>query len=231
MNILTDKRLLLCAGLIKGRVAADIGTDHGYLPAYLVSKGICERCIAADINEKPLEQARKTASEHGLEDKIDIVLSDGLKNVSLFSVSDIVIAGMGGELIASIIDECDALRQENAYHLILQPMTRPEALREYLYKNGFEIETEKCVREGKFNYSVMSVSFIGKQPDYDNDDRYRYFGRIVLSDSASAEYAKDRVKKLTAAADGMLKSEADREQGRRLSEIAAGLAKIIKYET
>lgn len=232
MNILNDKRLLLCAGLIRGRVAADIGTDHGYLPAYLITEGICERCIAADINEKPLAQARKTAAEHGLEGKIETVLSDGLKGVRLEGVSDIVIAGMGGELIARIIDDCEALKMpENGFHLILQPMTRPEALREYLYDNGFEVMEERCAHEGKFCYSVMSVRFIGKKPEYENDERYRYFGRIALSDSTSADYARDRVKKLTAAANGMLKSESEKEQGERLLQTAMRLTEIIKYET
>ena len=229
MSILNDKRLLLCASFVSGRVAADIGTDHGYLPAYLITEGICERCVAADINEKPLASAKKTAAEHGLEDKIEIILSDGLKNVSLDGVSDIIIAGMGGELIAQIIDDCPRIK-EGGYHLILQPMTRPEALREYLYDNGFTVDAEKCVHEGRFEYSVMSVSYTGGKPEYDNDERYRHFGRIDLTDTACRAYAEDRLKKLRTAAEGMLKGTDSRDEGERLMKTALKLTEMIKNE-
>ena len=226
MSILNDKRLLLCAAFVKGRVAADIGTDHGYLPAYLITEGICERCIAADINEKPLASAAKTAQEHGLEEKIEIILSDGLKNVSLDGVSDIIIAGMGGELIAQIIDECPRIK-EGSFHLILQPMTRPEALREYLYDNGFTVEAEKCVHEGRFEYSVMSVVYTGSRPEYDNDKRYRHFGRIDLSAPACRAYAEDRLGKLRIAAEGMLKGTDSHDEGERLMETVRTLEEIL----
>ena len=230
MNILNDKRLLLCASMVRGRAAADIGTDHGYLPAYLITEGLCDRCIAADINDKPLASARNTAKTHGLEDKIDIILSDGLKKVPLEGITDIIIAGMGGELIAKIIGDCPRLR-EGGYHLILQAMTRPEALREYLYYTGFEVDEERCVHEGRFEYSVMSAHYIGAQPDYENDERYRFFGRVDLRDPASLAYAEDRLKKLTTAASGMLKSEESKAQGEEIMETVRKLTEIIKYET
>ena len=229
MNILTDKRLLLCASMVQGRFAADIGTDHGYLPAHLIKEGLCDRCVAADINEKPLASARKTASEHGLSEKIDIILSDGLREVPLEGITDIIIAGMGGELIAKIIDDCPRLC-ERAHHLILQPMTRPEALREYLYQNGFEVDAERCVHEGRFEYSVMSVYFKGGKPGYDNDDRYRIFGRIDLADPAGRAYAEDRLRKLTTAANGMLKSEESRETGEHIMNMVKNLTELLTRE-
>lgn len=230
MNILNDKRLLLCAEFVKGPFAADIGTDHGYLPAYLVTEGKCERCIAADINEKPLASARQTVTQLGLEGRITLALSDGLKSIDLSGVTDIIIAGMGGELIASIIDDCKALKS-GSFHLILQPMTRPEALREYLYINGFEVERELCTREGRFEYSVMSVTFKGAPLPYENDSRYRYFGRVKLNDKSSLAYARDRLDKLTAAANGMLKGSGSHAQGEALMKTVQELSRIIKNET
>ena len=227
MNILNDKRLLLCASMVQGRAAADIGTDHGYLPAYLITEGICDRCIAADINDKPLASAQNTAKLHGLQDRIETILSDGLKEVPLEGITDIIIAGMGGELIAKIIDECPRLR-EGEYHLILQPMTRPEALREYLYTNGFEADEEKCVHEGRFEYSVMSVRYIGRQPDYDNDERYKILGRTDLRDPASRAYAEDRLGKLTTAANGMLRSDESKAQGEHIMETVRKLTKMLE---
>ena len=227
MNILNDKRLLLCAQLVKGKKAADIGTDHGYLPAFLVSEGICESAVAADINKMPLESAKKTVISLGLSDKISLVLSDGLKDVDLSDVTDIIIAGMGGELIARIIDDCKALKS-GSYHLILQPMTRPSELREYLYSNGFEVREERCTHEGRFDYSVMSVYYIGGKPEYENDSRYKIFGRIDLADKNSRAYAEDRLKKLTAAANGMLKGEESRAMGESLMKTADELADLLK---
>lgn len=230
MNILNDKRLLLCASFVGGRAAADIGTDHGFLPAHLIVNDICDRCIAADINPLPLEQARNTVKEYALEDKVTLVLSDGLHEVDLSGVSDIVIAGMGGELISKIISECDLLFSvDNAYSLILQPMTRPWALREYLYSAGFEIEEEKCVREGRFIYSVIKAHFIGKAPSYPDDERYRYFGRIDLDDETGSAYAADRVGKLRSAAEGMIESPDSREQGEKQMQIVNKLTEILKF--
>ena len=100
--ILKDKRLLLCAELVTGDHICDIGTDHGYLPAYLVLTGKCRRATAADINEMPLEAAKSIFAKENISDKADFFLSDGLKNVPLEGVTDIVIAGMGGELISHI---------------------------------------------------------------------------------------------------------------------------------
>ena len=77
----TDNRLLLCASLVEGRKVCDIGTDHGYLPCYLVSNGKCDSALACDIGEKPLSQAREHIKAQGLEDRIKTVLSDGLDSV------------------------------------------------------------------------------------------------------------------------------------------------------
>lgn len=226
MNILKDKRLRLCADMVKGRSAADIGTDHGLVPAYLVTEGICDRCIAADINEGPLEQARKTAAEYGCGDKIDIILSDGLKEIELEGISDIIIAGMGGELIADILDKSEEVRQKRP-NLILQPMTRPEVLREYLYDNGFEIISEQCVKEGRFIYSVINAVFTGNKPKYSKDTRYIHFGLIDLEDKMGALYAADRAGKLQKAANGMLKSDRDREEGEKKLAQANELLQLI----
>ena len=102
MPVHLDQRLLTVARLVRqGAYLADIGTDHGYLPVYLVQTGRISRAIAADINENPLKQAVSAISAHGLDRQIKTVLSDGLKQVD-DHVEDIVIAGMGGELIGSI---------------------------------------------------------------------------------------------------------------------------------
>ena len=120
-----DKRLRLCADMVLGRRVCDVGTDHAYLAAALLTEGRCDTAIAADINEKPLAAARATLERAGVSDRCTLILSDGLKSVPLDGVTDIVIAGMGGELIAKILSESGGLDGKN---LILQPMTRSEFL-------------------------------------------------------------------------------------------------------
>lgn len=158
--ILKDKRLLLCAELVTGDYICDIGTDHGYLPAYLVITGKCRRAVAADINEMPLEAAKSIFARENISDKADFFLSDGLKNVPLEGVTDIVIAGMGGELISHILSADERVKSFGGA-FILQPMTRAADLRKYLAENGFETDTEKGVREGRFIYSVIRCRYTG----------------------------------------------------------------------
>ena len=152
-----DNRLTACAELVGGEgIVCDVGTDHAYLAAELINSGKCSKVIASDINEGPLDSARKTVEKYGITDKVELVLSDGLKNVSLDGVSDIVIAGMGGETIAAIIGSIKSMPYSVA-RFILQPMTKTELLRKELYKLGFTIAEERTVEEGGKLYVVMLV--------------------------------------------------------------------------
>ncbi|MBQ1519513.1 MAG: Nif3-like dinuclear metal center hexameric protein [Ruminococcus sp.] len=152
-----DNRLTACAELVGGDgIVCDVGTDHAYLAAELINSGKCSKVIASDINEGPLDSARKTVEKYGITDKVELVLSDGLKNVSLDGVSDIVIAGMGGETIAAIIGSIKSMPYSVA-RFILQPMTKTELLRKELYKLGFTIAEERTVEEGGKLYVVMLV--------------------------------------------------------------------------
>ncbi|MBR6874655.1 MAG: SAM-dependent methyltransferase, partial [Ruminococcus sp.] len=108
---MNDNRLLACARLVRGSRAADVGTDHGYLPMYLVQNGICESALACDINEKPLASARENIEKAGLSDKIGVYLSDGLGSVPCEGITDVIVAGMGGELIADIISRANWIKQ------------------------------------------------------------------------------------------------------------------------
>ncbi len=151
---MTDKRLMLCAEMVRGERVCDVGTDHAYLAAELLLSGKCSFAIASDINEKPLKAAENTLRGAGVLSKAELVLSDGLKNIPLESITDIVIAGMGGELISKILSECGGLKGKN---LILQPMTRSEKLTAFLYENGFEIVSQKAVRDRGSYYTVINA--------------------------------------------------------------------------
>lgn len=161
-EIKLDNRLSLCAEFVRsGSKVADIGTDHAYLPVYLVKNGIAESAIAADINPGPLKSGADTINRFGLSGQIQTRLSNGLEKISPSECDDIVIAGMGGELICSIISNAAWLKC-SAKRLILQPMTRPETLRSFLYANGFDILTEKAVACDKRLYTVMLVQYCGE---------------------------------------------------------------------
>lgn len=153
-----DNRLKMCADMISGKgIVCDVGTDHALLAAHLITTGKCEKVIASDINEGPLESARKTVEKYGISEKVDLVLSDGLKDVNGAGVTDIVIAGMGGETIAKILGECEF--ELDGIRLILQPMTKTEVLRKWLISNGFNIMSENGIEDGSKLYSVITATF------------------------------------------------------------------------
>lgn len=221
---MTDNRLLTCAKLIKGNKAVDVGTDHGYLSVYLVKEGICSEVVACDVNEKPLQSARKTVAKAGLQDKIDIVLSDGLDNIDQNGVTDVVMAGMGGELIVRLIEKCAWLRDaQNLVNLVLQPMTKSQTLRKWLYDNGFYVGEELACIDGAFVYSVMQAEYIGKKPDYACDSRYLYGGRVRADDEAGRGYLEKQAQRLKVAGEGMLRSDDKQELGRDMLKTAEDL--------
>lgn len=177
-------RLLAAANFIEPCVClADIGTDHAYLPAYCLLNGLCQYAIAADIREKPLANARKTLAACGLIEQVELRLSDGLRNFSPNEVSQIAIAGMGGNQIADMITETPWL-QADGVHLILQPMTHFEDVRRALLENGFSIEQETVATEGERLYLVMSARYCGECRSC--SDAYAYAGTLPQSKEPQA---------------------------------------------
>ena len=124
-----SKRLNAVASLVElGSSVADVGTDHGYIPVYLVENKISPFVVAMDINEKPLASCKSLVKAAGFEDVISTRLSNGLEKLDRGECDTVIIAGMGAELIVDILSNCDFV---NELHLILQPMTRHECLRRF----------------------------------------------------------------------------------------------------
>ena len=189
-----DNRLALCADFVRQGVAvADIGTDHAYLPLQLLRDGVIIRAVAADINEGPLARARENIYAEGAEDKIALRLSDGLQNISPDEADDIVIAGMGGEVISSIIASCGWLRDPKK-HLILQPMSKSEELLRFLFENGFEILDQKCALAAGKYYTVLLCKYCSVKQLFSPADCY--LGKLDLTDEISREFLKKQLKKL-----------------------------------
>lgn len=150
-------RLLRLAELVPtGARLADIGTDHGYIPVYLLQRGAIASAIAADIGEEPLRHAQRTAEECGLAGRIDFRLCDGLSAIAPEEADCVLIAGMGGETIISILEGAPWLRQ-GGHRLLLQPQSRQELLRDWLVAHGFRILREHLVRDKGTLYSILSV--------------------------------------------------------------------------
>lgn len=133
---------------------ADIGTDHGYLPVWLLLNGKIETAIAADLRAGPLERARETSRQYGLEGAISFRLCDGLTGIAEDEVDTVAIAGMGGETISAILGKAPWIRDKL---LLLQPMTGAPHLRRWLQKNGFSILSERIAKEGNKLYSIWTV--------------------------------------------------------------------------
>ncbi len=181
MSVPINKRLLACASLVRdGAVLADVGTDHGYLPIHLLQNGRATRAVLSDINEGPLRKAEKNVREAGLLGKVSLYLCDGAKALSSLGITDYCIAGMGGELIASIISSAPQMRNGDV-RLILQPMSKPEALRTYLYESGFDIEKELYVKdEGKYYVCIQAV-YVGERVVFCAPDAH--FGKACFFES------------------------------------------------
>lgn len=195
-----DNRLSLCARFVRsGAKLADIGTDHAYLPVYLCRCGKCPAAVAADINPEPLKRGAETISAAGLDGRIKTRLSDGLKNINSDEADDIVIAGMGGELIAKIIDEC-SFAKDKSKRFILQPMTKSEYLIEWLCRNGYKITDRDCCEAANKCYTVILAEYTGKAAE--QDEIYYYLARLNPKNETHLRFLKSHIERLNKQANG-----------------------------
>ncbi|MEJ8555419.1 tRNA (adenine(22)-N(1))-methyltransferase [Tepidibacter sp. Z1-5] len=157
---------------------ADIGTDHGYIPVYLMKNDKIKGAIAADVNKGPLKNAKKEIISSNLESKIELRLGSGLSVLKIGEVDEVVIAGMGGVLISELIEnELEIAKKLDK--LILQPMQASSELRKYLHKNGFIIDKEILVKEDFRIYEIMVVKYVGGEISQE-DEIYYEIGKELL---------------------------------------------------
>lgn len=160
-------RLQAAADLIeKTDSVIDIGTDHGYLPIYLLLSGKAATAAAADIRVSPLDNAKENIALYGVD--VKTMLSDGFKNINeKYSVG--CICGMGGETIGEIISAGKDITPDT---LVLQPMTGAEKLRKHLFENGYKITDEAFASEGIKIYCVIKAVKTGENTPYSYSDLY-----------------------------------------------------------
>ena len=190
-----DQRLLNIFDLIdhNARGVCDVGTDHGLIPINLALNGFSGDLIATDINEGPLRRAMENARSHSVYERITFCRFDGLPACLSAKFDTAVIAGMGGDLICSILDRADWIFSEN-YVLILQPMSKPEVLRYYLVNNGFDISDDVLAEDNGRTYQIIRCRFTGVNDHY--ADAELYLGKkcrcndLKLYDRSSAAFRK-----------------------------------------
>ena len=209
-------RLAAVASFVNNcNTAADIGTDHGFVPVYLIQNGICKNAIASDINKGPLQSAVRTAHEYGVYNKLEFVCAPGLDGVKEGSVDTAVIAGMGGETIVGILDAAQWVKTYKT-RLVLQPQSKLEMLEGYLSDNGFTVEKGFLVKDSGRLYIVLSVVYTGE-----SNINQTYFTDVLKQDPLLNEYVSGILKKLSLRKTGLLAAAVRNEDV---------LSKINRYE-
>lgn len=206
-----------------GSRLADVGTDHGYIPIYLIQEERAAHAIAMDVREGPLKRALEHIREAGLEEKIEVRLSDGLLKLKPGEADCVVIAGMGGELIIHILEEARFL-WESISCWVLSPHSEIDKVRRFLDREGFSVNREAMIKEEGKYYTVMGAKR-GRQSSSDTGREiwYRY-GRLLLeaSDPVLFEYLLQEEKKLKAILAG-LEGKQTQAQIKRAEELGREL--------
>ena len=210
--MILDTRLRAAAEMVpRGARLADIGSDHAYLPIALCLEGKIEYALASDINEGPVASARANIAKNGLASKIEAIRADGLDDARDFAPDCITVLGMGGELIVTILDRAEWVRDERIT-LVLQPMTHAEILSEYLAANGFAVSDERIVSVGERDdriYRLIKASYDGKRRSIDKAEAL--VGKINLErgDEVTKRYISRLIAVLNTKIQGKEKANLD----------------------
>ena len=224
-EVALSKRLSAIAHLIpKTGGVADVGTDHGHIPVWLFQKGYKGKIFASDINQGPLDKAHTYARDHGASDDICFLLCDGLKDIPPDEVKTVVIAGMGGETIAGILSAAPWTRQGGRL-LILQPMTKSEELRLWLFENGYRVLSEQLVEDGKI-YEIITARG-GIDSPYTAAELLTGHLDLIKSDRLYPKQLQLLISKLDRACKGIKSSSKENDAG-RLEELQETLRQLLE---
>ena len=224
--ILSKRLLAVASAVTPGNRVADIGTDHGYVPIYLVENGRIPSAIAMDVNRGPLERAVRHIREQGLESRISTRLSDGMTELKSHEADTVILAGMGGDLICRILWKRKDLLDEHP-ELVLQPQSEWFKVRHTLHDLGYRIKQEWFLKdEGKY-YVIMKA--IPGQEKYDREADYVY-GAVLEVECLPVykEYLLREEKKRQGIMNRILENvkEDPSSQSKRLDELTVELGMI-----
>ena len=218
-EIKLSPRLSAAAAFVPaGARIADVGTDHGYVPVYLAEKGICRFIAASDINKGPLSSAVRTAKERGFEDRITFLLTDGLAGMEDYDLDTVLIAGMGGETIVSILENAPWTAKDNVT-LILQPQTKIPEVSEYLSKINKPVTNAVLARDAGRLYLIIKAAGKGA---YGPTEAEKYAPRALIDkrDTLLPEYLDSLISRLGRARAAMAGANIENE---KLTEALTGL--------
>lgn len=218
---LTERLKCLADQIEQNETMADIGTDHGFLPIYLWENEISPKVIMADISAGSLEKARCNCEELYPDVDFDLRLGNGIQILENGEVDAVVIAGMGGKLMAQILEE-DMEKTRSIRKLIMQPRNGQGKLRYWLIKNGFSIVKESLVREGKYICEIITAvpEMVDNNISYEidgcdkNSMEYETPPWIVTAGELAEPFIQNKIKIEEYALNGILKAESvdeDRE--------------------
>lgn len=212
-----SERMLMAAKMVrKGKAVADIGTDHAYLPAWLVLNGITSKALACDVRKGPLENAKKTVEIYGLEKEITLRLSDGFDEIEPFEADDFVMCGMGGTLMEQLVSRAYWLKDKSK-RIIVQPQSHAEDIRRFFIENGFEILFEDACIDGGKLYCAMAAEYTGKTAE--KPISYIYTGELSECRKPEARLYLEKI-------NAQLKKKLEAEKIHGSAEKAAYLEKI-----
>lgn len=224
--ITLSPRLQTAADMVRsGVVAADIGTDHAYLPSYLVLSGRCPHTLACDLRRGPLENARETLERYSITELVELRLSDGLDELCENEADDIIMTGMGGTLIAQLLSRTEWIRNAGK-RLILQPMSHAEDVRLFLMKNGFDtVEERTCRDEGRV-YVVICAEYSGRSGVF--PDGYEFYGRLDPADELAQYLVLKQYKRVKTRATSLRKAGIKPDEAAYCERACAGMEFFLK---
>lgn len=218
-------RLELIASLVPvGSFPVDVGTDHGYLPAWLLKNGIVQRCAATDINSGPLAAAARTLDEAGVRNKCQLFLCDGLADCGNIGVDAVIIAGMGGDNISGILERAPWARQCGP--VILQPMSKSERLRFWLCANGYEIFNELLVRDNGRLYPVICARGAENVQRLSAEERYTGKLELVMKQPLFPELLDELISRFERAVDSQLSGGSNGAHLMEMKSLLQGFRRI-----
>ena len=186
-----SERMLMAARMVRsGNAVADIGTDHAYLPAYLILRGISPKALACDVRKGPLENAKKTVEAYSIEDKITLRLSDGFDEINPSEADDLIMCGMGGTLMEQLVSRTHWLKDKSK-RIIVQPQSHAEDIRRFFIENGFEILFEDACIDGGKLYCAMAAEYTGETEE--KPLSYIYSGELSKSKKQEAKMFLDNI--------------------------------------
>ena len=217
---LTPRLQALADWVRPGARIADVGTDHGYLPIWLLLRGRITTAIASDLRVGPLERGRRDAADYGVDQEIDFRRCDGLAGIAPEEADTIVVAGMGGENIAQILASAP-WTADGRHTLLLQPQSRPETLRGFLADNGYTIVREALVEDRGRLYPVMEA----RAGEMRLSKGQLYCGARLVQDPLGERYIIEKIIQLQGIIVGRSRSEdpAERVQADAQREVLTDL--------